>query len=109
MATDDRAPGLAVPNYCPDTSPICSDSLSGIRSYFTIARVSRDIFKQSSVGAVYTDWECPATGEFNRVGGLDTRLKFNANWTLEGQAVVSSSNLQGVTANNLETHCAYGL
>ncbi len=109
MATDDRAPGLAVPSFCPASSPICSDSLSGVRSYFTIARVSRDIFKQSSVGAVYTDWECPTTGEFNRVGGIDTRLKFNANWTLEGQAVVSSSNLQGLNASNLETTCEYGL
>jgi hypothetical protein len=114
MATDDRAPGLAVPNYCPDTSPLCSDSLSGVRSYFTIARVSRDIFKQSTVGAVYTNWECPATGEFNRVGGVDTRLKFNANWTLEGQGVVSSSNLQGLNAyfsptGNPETTCEYNL
>jgi hypothetical protein len=47
MSTDDRAPGLAVPSYCPTTSPICSNSLTGVRSYFTIARVSRDIFKQS--------------------------------------------------------------
>jgi hypothetical protein len=109
MASDDRGPGLAVPSYCPVTSLVCADNLFGVRSYFTIARVSRDIFKQSSVGAVYTDWECPATGEFNRVGGLDTRLKFNANWTLEGQAVVSSSNLQGLTTSNLETTCEYGL
>ena len=64
-----------------------------MRSYFTIARVSRDIFRQSSVGALYTDWECPTTGEFNRVGGVDTHLKFNPNWTLDGQAVASSSNL----------------
>jgi len=84
MATDDRSPGLAVP----DESP-----LAGIRSYFTVARVSRDIFRQSSVGAIYADWECPTTGEFNRVGGVDTHLKFNANWTLDGQTVVSSSNL----------------
>jgi len=109
MASDDRGPGLAVPSYCPVTSLVCADNLFGVRSYFTIARVSRDIFKQSSVGAVYTDWECPATGEFNRVGGLDTRLKFKANWTLEGQAVVSSSNLQGLTTSNLETTCEYGL
>jgi hypothetical protein len=86
MATDDRAPGQAVSPYLP---------LFGTRSYFTIARVSRDIFKESSVGALYTNWECPTTGEFNRVGGLDTRLKFNRNWTLDGQAVVSSSNLAG--------------
>jgi hypothetical protein len=105
MATDDRSPGLAVPSFCPDTSPICSDNLFGTRSYFTIARVNRDIFKQSSVGIIYTDWECPTTGEFNRVGGADTRLKFNDNWTLEGQAVTSSSNLLGLNASNLQTTC----
>lgn len=109
MSTDDRAPGLAVPNFCPATSLNCSDSLTGIRSYFTIARVSRDIFKQSSVGAVYTDWECPTTGEYNRAGGLDTRLKFNANWTLEAQAVVSSSNLPGLHSSNLQSTCEYNL
>jgi hypothetical protein len=48
-------------------------------------------------------------GEFNRVGGIDTRLKFNANWTLDGQAVVSSSNLQGLNTGNLETTCEYNL
>ncbi len=84
MSTDDRSPGLAVPDY---------SQFSGMRSYFTIARVSRDIFGQSSVGAIYTDWECPTTGEFNRIGGVDTDLKLNPNWTLEGQAVTSSSNL----------------
>jgi hypothetical protein len=114
MATDDRAPGLAVPSFCPATSLICSNSLYGDRSYFTIARASRDIFKQSSVGVIYSDWECPATGEFNRVGGADTRLKFNDNWTLEGQGVTSSSNLLGLNAyfsptGNLETTCEYNL
>jgi len=84
MAADDRSPGLAVPDY---------SQLSGMRSYFTIARVSRDIFRQSSVGAIYTDWECPTTGEFNRIGGVDSTLKFDPNWTLEGQAVATSSNL----------------
>jgi uncharacterized protein DUF5916/cellulose/xylan binding protein with CBM9 domain len=84
MAADDRSPGLAVPDY---------SQFSGMRAYFSIARVSRDIFRQSSVGALYTDWECPTTGEFNRIGGLDTHLKFNSNWTLDGQAVVASSNL----------------
>ena len=86
MAADDRSPGLAVPDY---------NQFSGIRSYYTIARVSRDLFGQSSVGALYTDWECPTTGEFNRLGGVDTRLKFNRNWTLDGQAVTSSSDIFG--------------
>ena len=84
MTSDDRSPGLAVPDYNP---------LSGIRSYFTVARLSRDIFRQSSVGVLYTDWECPSTGEFNRIGGADTHLKLHANWSLDGQAVTSSSNL----------------
>ena len=86
MTTDDRSPGLAIPNYFP---------LSDIRSYFTVARVSRDIFRQSSVGVLYTDWECPTTGERNRLGGVDTRLKLNPNWTLDGQAVTSSSDIFG--------------
>jgi hypothetical protein len=99
MTSDDRSPGLAVPDY---------NALSGIRSYFTIARVSRDIFRQSTVGALYTDWECPATHEFNRIGGVDSRMKFNQNWTLDSQAVASSSNVLGnilspnYSANNCE-------
>jgi len=96
MASDDRAPGLAIPSFCPNSSTDCLSNLYAIRSYFTIARVSRDIWKQSTVGAIYTDWECPTTGEFNRLGGADTRLKFNDNWTLEGQSVISSSSLLGL-------------
>jgi hypothetical protein len=114
MASDDRAPGLSVPNFCPPTSPICSDALYGDRSYFTIARVSRDIFRQSSIGAIFTNWECPATGEYNRIGGVDARFKFHTSWVIEGQAVTSSSNLQGLNAylspgGNLESTCEYNL
>jgi len=86
MSADDRSPGLALPDYFP---------LSDIRSYFTVARVTRDIARQSSVGLLYTDWECPSTGEYNRVGGVDTRVKFRSNWTLDGQAVTSASNILG--------------
>jgi len=86
MSTDDRSPGLAVPDY---------DPLSGLRSYFTVARATRDLWRQSSVGLLYTDWECPTTGEYNRVGGVDARLKFSPNWTLDGQAVTSSSDIFG--------------
>jgi len=101
MTSDDRSPGLAVPDYSP---------LSGMRSYFTVARVSRDIFRQSSVGALFTDWECPTTGEYNRIGGVDTRLKFTPTWTLDAQAVTSSSNILGnlfvptYSSNNCEAN-----
>lgn len=101
MSADDRSPGLALPDYFP---------LSGIRSYFTIARATRDIARQSSVGVLYTDWECPTTGEYNRIGGIDTRLKFSPNWTLDGQAVTSTSNILGnffsptYSSNNCEAN-----
>jgi len=91
ITSDDRTPGLALPDY---------NAFSGMRSYFTIARVSRDIFRQSSVGLIYTDWECPSTGESNHIGGVDSRLKFNSNWTLEGQAVATSSDVAGNILSN---------
>ena len=109
MSTDDRSPGLAVPNYCLSTSLVCSNNLYGVRSYFTVGRVSRDLWKESSVGAIYTYWECPTTGEFNRLGGVDSRLKFSNNWTLEGHAVTSSSNLLGLGTLNIQTTCEANL
>lgn len=105
MATDDRAPGLAIPNYCPGFSLDCLDNLYGIRSYFSVGRISRDIFKQSSVGAIYTDWECPSTGEYNRVGGADVWLKPNDSWTIQAQAVTSSSYLLGLNAASPFSTC----
>src|SRR3954451_334743 len=82
LSSDDRGPGKSVPENSP---------FSGDRSTFNIARVSRDIMGQSSVGAIYTDWELPGSNEFNRVGGVDTRLKFTPNWTGTFQGVVSST------------------
>ncbi len=86
LASDDRAPGLTV-------SP--TDPLFKSRSYFTVARASRDIFKQSSIGAIYSDWEYPAANRFNRVGGIDSRLKFSSKLTANLQAVTSSTDFFG--------------
>ncbi|HEX9112217.1 MAG TPA: DUF5916 domain-containing protein [Terriglobales bacterium] len=83
LASDDRAPGLTV-------SP--ANSLFKSRSYFAVARASRDIFKQSSVGATYTDWEDPAANTFNRVGGIDARFKFSKQLAASAQGVVSSTD-----------------
>src|SRR5581483_2908740 len=80
LVADDKSPGEIVPR---------SDPLFGKRAQFAIARVNRDIFRQSTIGAMYTDREF--NGSFNRVGGLDTRLKFSNNWTGTLQGVVSST------------------
>jgi hypothetical protein len=86
LTADDRAPGLVV-------AP--SDPLAGSRQYFNLARVSRDIFRQSSIGAIYTDEEYPAGGGFNRIGGIDGRIKFTPSWSTTLQSVVSSTQNPG--------------
>jgi hypothetical protein len=80
MASDDRAPGEVLPP---------TDPHAGEHATFTIARVSRDIFEQSNIGATYTDREF--AGGYNRVGGVDANLKLTQNWRLQGQAVTSST------------------
>ena len=80
LATDDRAPGEALPP---------TDPHFGDRGTFTIGRVSHDILDQSTVGAIFTDREFGRG--FNRVGGVDANLKLNRNWRVQGAAVTSST------------------
>jgi hypothetical protein len=80
LLADDKSPGEVVaPN----------DSDYHQKAYYAIARVNRDIFSQSTIGAIYTDREFH--GSYNRIGGLDTRLKFANNWAAMLQGVVSST------------------
>ena len=80
LASDDRAPGEILPP---------TDPHRGERATFTVARISRDVLEQSTIGATFTDREFG--GGYNRVGGLDANLKLNQNWRLQGQAVTSST------------------
>ena len=80
LVADDKSPGQQVPQ---------SDPLANKRAYFTIGRVSRDIGSQSTIGVMYTDREFQ--NSFNRVGGIDTRIRLNSNWVAAGQAVESST------------------
>jgi hypothetical protein len=98
LGVDDVSPGHLVPN---------NDPIAGKRAYFTIARVARDLFSQSWIGVMYagrefTDrvpagYSCPLSdfqcASYNRVGGLDGRLKLNSNWVLNFQGVVSATRL----------------
>jgi Domain of unknown function (DUF5916) len=81
LASDDRAAGEALP---------LSDPHAGERANYTIARASRDILDQSTIGAIYTDREF--AGGYNRVGGIDANLKLDQHWRLQGQAVSSSTH-----------------
>ena len=82
LFADDRSPGEGLP---------AGDSLEGRRAYFTVVRVNRDIWRQSTIGVIFTDREF--AGTFNRVGGLDTRFKVRQNWWIAAQAVASSTKL----------------
>jgi hypothetical protein len=54
-----------------------------------VVRVNRDIGEQSSLG-MFASSRSQRTG-LNRIGGIDTRLKFGGNWFATGQAVASTT------------------
>ncbi len=80
MFIDDESPGKSVTD---------DDPLADKRAFFGIFRASRDIFKQSSIGVIYTNRQFE--GSHNRVGGIDARFKLNNNWTTNLQAATSST------------------
>ena len=92
LVADDRSPGLIVPT---------SDPLYGTRAYFSVARVSRDLGEQSSIGAMYTDREYQNT--FNRVGGLDGTFRLNKNWNASYRGYASST-LDALTGYSFGQH-----
>jgi hypothetical protein len=80
LVMDDQAPGRQVAANSPYQDK---------RALFTIARVRRDILRQSNIGVIYTGREFQDS--YNRVGGIDGRLKLNQNWVAGYQAVMSKT------------------
>ena len=80
LVANDEAPGKIVPP---------SDPLVGKKANLAVFRISRDIFRQSAVGMIYTDREF--AGGFNRVGGVDGRFKVSRNWLASAQGVASAT------------------
>lgn len=95
LAIDDREPGET---YAP------GDSLYHQRAKYSVARVSRDVGKNSSVGLIYTDQEFG--GGWNRIGGIDFTAHLNNAWSLIGQAVETST--KGPTATSSATTYSAG-
>jgi uncharacterized protein DUF5916 len=95
LVANDQQPGKSV---------IDSDPLSGQNAYFGVFRLNREFGQNNSVGFIYTDRELhtnplsfctvtPCIVGFNRVGGVDSRIKMGQNWRLEAQAVTSETKL----------------
>jgi len=80
LAIDDREPGETV-------SP--GDPLYKKRATITVGRVSQDLGKGSSISALYTDYEFGQG--WNRIGGVDSTVRFNDKWTAVAQWVESST------------------
>ena len=80
LAIDDREPGETV-------SP--GDPLYKKRATIAVGRVSQDFGKGSSISALYTDFEFGHG--WNRIGGVDSIVRFNDKWTAVGQWVESST------------------
>jgi len=76
---DDELPGKLAPPGSP---------LDGESAWNAIARVSRDLPNQSSVGVLVTDRELGDSS--NRVAGFDSRIKLDRNWVAQLQAVPST-------------------
>ena len=80
LFADDASPGKSVPR---------GDPLDGKKAYFGILRVARDFGKQNSFGMIFT--ERNFEGSYNRVGGVDTNLRWGKNWSGHAQALASST------------------
>jgi hypothetical protein len=80
LAIDDREPGETV-------AP--GDPLYKKRASIAVGRVSQDFGKGSSIGLLYTDEEFGQG--WNRIGGVDVKVRFNDKWTGIGQWVESST------------------
>jgi hypothetical protein len=80
FAVDDREPGQTV---------AAGDPLYNRRAKFMVGRVSQDLGKGSSIGAIYTGEEFGQG--WNRIGGIDFTWRMTDKWTASGQMVASST------------------
>jgi len=95
LAMDDQSPGRLVPDDDPNRRK---------RAYFSIARITHDIGKQSHIGVFYADREFSADPgttctletcvvASNRVGGVDGHFQIGPAFNTEFQVIESTTQL----------------
>ncbi len=84
LTADDRAPGEML---------LPGQTGYGQHAHDTIFRISRDIFGQSTVGAMVTDYEF--ADQYNRIAGVDSTLRWDKNWMASLQALTSWTDYGG--------------
>jgi len=120
LAADDQGPGQSVP---------ADDPLHGRRAYFTVGRLTRELWKQSQFGLFYSDREMPAVlgslcsttapstaeqtsciSSANRMGGGDFTFHFGDHFQTQGQALTSVTDQAGnahLSGNLFAGYAAY--
>lgn len=89
LSMDDRQPGRLVP---------AASGAFGDRTFNGVFRARRDFSNQSRAGFMVTSRDFG--GSSNRVGSFDTRVRLNAQWFAEGQALFThNKTLDGSRAN----------
>jgi drug/metabolite transporter (DMT)-like permease len=81
LLIDDRAPGRIF---------IDDPRLAGRRAMFAVARVNRDLGRNSSLGVIYSRRQF--AGSLNQAGGLDGRFRIGQQWAVTTQALASATN-----------------
>jgi hypothetical protein len=94
LVADDEAPGQRV---------AANDVRSGARAWTSVARVSRKLSAQSSIGSFVT--HRTFAGRENTVVALDGRVRFGRVWSVEGQ--LAHSRLAPDLARDASTGEAY--
>ncbi len=94
LVTDDEAPGKRV---------AATDPLSGSRAWIGTARVSRNLFAQSSAGAIVA--HRTVNGRINTVSGIDSRIRMARVWTIDSQLAIS--RVEAVTEAPVASGTAY--
>jgi hypothetical protein len=85
--------GLLVDDEGPGERVGVDDPLHGERALFGIARLSRDLGRQSRLGALFVGRELG--GERNQVLSVDGRIKWSDRWASSLQAAASSEERRG--------------
>jgi hypothetical protein len=91
LVIDDRAPGQQL---APD------DPNFGKHALIAVARVQREFWNQSTVGALFTDYQFAGSSE--QVFSLDTRLRLWSNLVFTGQAVRSQADYPWITSAGID-------
>lgn len=79
---------------------LVDDEAPGDRAWLGVVRVARDILRQSKIGLLYTDRRLGDA--YNRVGGIDGRIKLNDNWISSFQAAHASTRT--IDGERLDDH-----